>query len=365
MEYLNALYGIPGLGNHKMQLLFDHFGSGKAIWEASLDQLRLAGIPESLATTIIEARPHLNPAEALKSITSEGIALITQNDLHYPPLLKEIHNPPFLLYARGNCDCLKLPLLAIVGSRKLTSYGKQVAYSLAKDLARAGICVVSGLAFGIDATAHRGALDAQGKTIAILGNSVDTASIYPQSHHNLAAEIIASGGMVMSEFPIPTRASTGTFPARNRIMAGMSLGTIVIEAAEKSGSLITANFAVEYNRDVFAVPGSIFSQQSAGCNQLIKRGAKLVTCAQDILEEIGIVIENYIQKENSTSSHLQLSPEENLILSVLSPEPAHIDIIIKATKLETSTISSALAILEIKGAVKDIGGQNYIRIRND
>ncbi|EKE19458.1 MAG: hypothetical protein ACD_9C00009G0001 [uncultured bacterium] len=249
---------------------------------------------------------------------------------------------------KGDPDCLNFPLIAIVGSRKLTTYGNQAARSFARDLANNGICVVSGLAFGIDAVAHQGALDAKGKTIAVLGNSLDEESIAPRSNFQLSENIINNGGLLISEFPIKTAASQGTFPARNRIMAGLSQGTLVVEAALKSGSLITANLALDYNRDVFAVPGSIFSPQSEGTHLLIKAGAKLTTSAKDILEELRLETSQQPSKKPTIS----MTNEEKNVFSVLSHESLHIDRISKLTKLDTSTISSILAILEIKGAIK-------------
>lgn len=359
MKYLNALFIIEGVGNQKISLLLNHFSSAEKAWGASFKELTAAGISENLAKTIVEKRNSIDPDEQWKILEKEKISIITINDESYPQLLAQIPTPPYLLYVKGNVDCLKLPMISIVGSRKFTYYGKQAGSNLAKELSRAGICVVSGLALGIDAIAHQGALDANSPTIAVLGNSLDSASISPRSNFFLAEKIVADGGLLVSEFPVPTAPTVGTFPARNRIIAGLSAGTLVIEAAEKSGSLITANFALEFNREIFAVPGSIFSTQSEGTNNLIRKGAKIAASVNDILEELrfqpGI---NTEQKEQE----IELNEEEKLIIHVLSPEPTHIDIIRKQTKLDTSTISGILTILEIKGAIKNIGGQNYIRI---
>jgi DNA processing protein len=290
---------------------------------------------------------------------TENISAFSIKDDQYPALLKQIPDCPYIIYMKGNLDCLKLPLVAVVGSRKLTEYGKQAAQILSRDLANSGICVVSGLAFGIDACAHQGALEAKGKTIAVLGNSLDAESIAPRNNFQLAEEILENDGLLISEFPIKTTAAIWTFPSRNRIMAGMSLGTLVVEAAEKSGSLITANLALDYNREVFAVPGSIFSPQSIGTHQLIKSGAKLVACNADILQELKIEQNPQINLEKID---LELSPEEKIVYAILSYESLHVDTITKITKLETATISSTLSLLEIKGLTKNIGGQNYIKL---
>lgn len=359
MKHLNALNTIQGLGCKKMHQLMTFFGSAENIWNASLPELKLSGISDAAAQKIANERSGIDPEIEWQKLQRENILAISIEDPRYPTLLKEIPDNPYLIYMKGNLECLSIPLVAIVGSRKLTTYGSQVARSFARDLAGSGVCIVSGLAFGIDATAHRGALDAKGKTIAVLGNSLDDESIAPRTNFQLAQEIIASDGLLISEFPIKTNADVWTFPARNRIMAGMCQGTLVIEAALKSGSLITANLAVDYNRDVFAVPGSIFSSQSEGTNKIIKAGAKLVTSAKDILEELRI------EKNEETSQEelgISFTTKENKVCKILSHESLHIDTIAKLTKLDTSTISSVLAILEIKGVIKNVGGQNYIKI---
>jgi DNA processing protein len=358
MKHLNALNTIYGLGCKKMKILMEFFGSAEEIWKAPLSQLIDSGIGEKIAKTINEARPGIDPEIEWAKLEKENVIAVSIEDDRYPKLLREIPDNPYLIYMKGNLDCLDLPLVAIVGSRKLTTYGSQVARSFARDLANSGVCVVSGLAFGIDAMAHRGALDAKGKTIAVLGNSLDEESISPRTNFQLSEEILRCGGLLISEFPIQTHADSGTFPARNRIMAGMSQGVLVVEAAIKSGTIITVNLALDYNRDVFAVPGSIFSPQSEGTHKIIKAGAKLVTCAKDIMEELRI--ENF-QELSIKKIEFDLTEDEKNLCSILSHESLHIDFIAKMTRLDTSTVSSMLAILEIKGAIKNVGGQNYIK----
>lgn len=361
--YLNALNKIEGLGCKKLKLLMNFFSSSKEVWNASYDLLVQSGIGESVADKIISQRPGINPDEEWAKLEKENVMAFIIKDDEYPALLKQIPDSPYIIYMKGNLDCLNMPLIAIVGSRKITNYGNRVARGFAKELAKSGVCIVSGLAFGVDAAAHNGALDAKGKTIAVLGNSLDETSIYPRTNFNLYKEILKSGGLLISEFPIKTSPSNWTFPARNRIMAGMSLGTLIVEAAEKSGSLITANLALDYNRDVYAVPGEIFSPQSEGTNSLIKNSrAKLVSSAADILNELKIEAVTKYAPEKGEEIILELPEDEKKIYSVLSHEATHVDRIIKLTKLETSAISSALSMLEIKGLVKNVGGQNYIKL---
>ncbi len=335
------------------------FDSAEDVWKADFSILLKSGIGEKFAQRIIEQRGTINPDEEWIKLEKENVTMLSLKDENYPSLLGQIPDCPYALYTKGNLDCLKMPLVAIVGSRKLTDYGRRAAFGFAKDLAKNGVCVVSGLAFGIDACSHRGALDARGKTIAVLGNSLDAASIAPRTNFELSEEIVENDGLLISEFSIETSAGIWTFPARNRIMAGMSLGTLVIEAARESGSLITANLALDYNREVFAVPGSIFSPQSEGANMLIKSGAKLVSSCKDVLEELKLDQIAQNQEEKFTG---ELSQEEKNVLDALSHEEMHVDIIIKLTKLETSAVSSTLSLLEIKGLIKNIGGQNYIKL---
>lgn len=361
MKYLNALNKIQGVGAQKTRLLLGFFEKPENIWQATESDLIKSGIPEKLAKKITSERIKINPEEEWEKLEKEKIKIISFTDAVYPKLLKEIPNPPYIIYVKGanpSFDWNNSPMLAIVGSRKFTQYGKQVAENIARDLARAGITVVSGMAIGIDAFAHRGALDAGGKTIAVLGSGLEDNLIGPKANYNLSREIIENGALI-SDYPLDTPASEGTFPARNRLMAGMTLGTLVIEAARDSGSLITAGLALEFNREVFAVPGPIFSPQSEGTNNLIKSGAKLAASAKDILEELKI-------EERKTAEAVKkiipASKEEEKILKILSHEPIHIDNIIRQAKLETNMASSALSIMEMKGMVKNIGGQNYIKM---
>ncbi len=307
-----------------------------------------------------------NAADILAPYQQNGITLIAYDDPTYPPLLREAPDAPLLLFVRGEHTLLTdSTFVTIVGAREYTAYGKRAAYSLAYDLASAGITIVSGLARGIDAIAHNGALDAGGTTIGVLGGSVDDAHITPRQNHDLAHAVCAHGA-IMSEYPLFTEPSKYTFPARNRIMAAMARITLVIEAADKSGTLITAHNALEYNRDVCAVPGSIFSPVSVGTNRLIQSGAKIVTCVQDILEELpqrSSVITKSAQNDTADNVMPDYTDNEKRILTCIATEALHVDKIAAMSKLKTTRVLSALSLLEIKGAVRNVGGHCYVRSR--
>jgi DNA processing protein len=359
MKYLNALNSIDGVGGKTLARLMSYFKNGENIWQASKFELEKSGISEKLAEKIISERKNIDPEKKWEIIEKENITIVPITSPQYPDLLKEIASPPYLLFAKGNIDLLQEKCISIVGSRSFTAYGKMATEKFSQEIASVGICIVSGLAFGIDALAHQGALTAGGKTIAVLGNSLDEKCISPKANLTLAREILNKNGLLVSEFSPEMPASKLTFPMRNRIIAGLSMATLVIEAAEKSGSLITANYALESNRDVYATPGSIFSPQSEGTNNLIKKGAKLVSNLSDILEET--ILEKKATPAVITSQN-SLKGEEKEVFSLLSHEPAHIDRIIKLTKLETPLVISTLTMLEIKGVIKNIGGQNYIKL---
>jgi len=282
----------------------------------------------------------------------QQIKTISIKDKNYPKLLKDIKDPPEVFYLRGeilaeeNC-------FAVVGTRRCSAYGKEIALEIAGDLAETGLTIVSGLAPGIDSLAHQATLERGERTIAVLGTGIDEKSIYPQENLKLAEKIVESGGCLISEYPPGTHGSEFTFPKRNRIISGLSLGVLIIEAKQKSGALITANWAKKQGRKVFAVPGPIHSSNSKGCHYLIKQGAKLVENANDILKELNLPI-----KEGGKEIAGE-TPEENLILGVLKEEALDADKIIEKTKLSVAKVASALAILEIKGKVRNLGGNIY------
>lgn len=284
----------------------------------------------------------------------DGIKTISIKDKEYPESLEKIKNPPKVLYYRGSLPRAEARGFAIVGTRRYSPYGKQVALSVAGDLAESGITIVSGLAPGIDTFCHEAALERKGKTIAVLGTGIDEESIYPKSNLRLAKKIIETGGCLISEYPPGTRGTKFTFPKRNRIISGLSIGVLVIEAKEMSGALITANYAFSQGREVFAIPGLIHSLNSRGCHALIKKGAKLVDNVNDILEKLSLpYLTSDIKQKNGETK------EEDLILEALSGESLYIDKIIEQTSLPASAISSTLAILEIKKRVRNLGGGIY------
>jgi len=286
-------------------------------------------------------------------MSTEKIRILNLKDKNYPKLLKKIKNPPKILYYLGEIKSEE-NCFAIVGTRRYSFYGKQTALEIAGDLADAGLTIVSGLAPGIDTFVHKAVVERRKRTIAVLGTGLDRKSIYPKSNLKLAKKILETGGCLISEYPPETRGTKFTFPQRNRIISGLSLGVLVIEAKLKSGALITANWAKIQNRKVFAIPGSIHSSNSKGCHFLIKEGAKLVENANDILKELGL--------KPNLSSEKELKGEnieEDLILKILKEKSLHIDQIIKEIKLSPKIVASTLAILEIKGKVRNLGGNIY------
>ena len=280
---------------------------------------------------------------------------ITIQNKEYPEALKEIHDPPKELYINGEITPKDKTAIAIVGTRKYSQYGKQVALDISGELAKLGITIVSGLAKGIDTFAHQAALENKGRTIAVLGTGIDKDSFFPSCNYRLG-EKISQYGAVISEYPPGTRGTQFTFPQRNRIVSGLSLGVVVIEAPEKSGALITAALALEQNREVFAVPGPIYEENSKGTNQLIKLGAKPVTCVEDILEELNLL---HLLKTERKKIEPE-TKEEEIIFSVLSLKPTHIDEIIKRSGLPTPIVNSTLMMLELKKAVRNLGKGNYV-----
>lgn len=357
MSYHAALAHFPKITYARYHKLAAYFYDLKNLWEAEMTDLTRAGLEENIAHEFLEWREK-NPVEKLlENLKKEKIKIISLNDDDYPALLKEISDPPLVLFVRGDLPPRNQPAIAVVGTRKFTAYGKQVCQDLAEQLARRGVVIVSGLALGIDGIAHASALDGGGATVAVLGSGINDNNIYPASHFELARRIIAGGGALVSEYPPGFYPTQYSFPARNRIIAGLSLGVLVIEAAEQSGALITAKCALDYNREVFAVPHSIYSPTGVGPNNLIKLGAKAVTAYSDITDALNLVtLEEVSPKKIATSS----SPAEEKILQILTKEPVHIDAIIKQTGFDSPTANSALTILEMKRKIKNLGGMMYI-----
>lgn len=358
IKFLNALNTIPGVGPATIRTLKSHFGTLESAWYAEETALASSGITSLAMQAISWKRPSIHPDREMETLIKSGITLITEKDPYYPPLLSEISQPPVLLYCRGEIKIMSArPILAVVGTRRPTHYGLEVTEKLVTELVDAGFIIVSGLASGIDSRAHEATMDAKGKTVAVLGSGVNHDSIFPPENRGLARRLAESGGVVISEYALGTPAMKEHFPARNRIISGLSQGVLVIEAREKSGALITARFALEQNRDVFAIPGSVFTPTTAGPHALIKEGAKLVTSSKDILEELGIEY----TKEESDMADNTLGKEEQLLWNILE-EPLTVDTIKAATNLDTQVIISSLSMLELKGRIKNLGGDTYQKI---
>lgn len=332
------------------------FGNLDNAWQANTEDLRQMGWDEKLALEFIEWKNNVDEEKIAKILAHEKIYCLTREDDGYPKLLKEIYDPPFCIFAHGEMENINFPL-AVVGTRKYTTYGKQMAEELVAGLALQGIEIVSGLALGIDGIAHEAALQNNGRTIAVLGSGINKSHIYPAAHKQLAERIIENGGAVISEYPPGTIPSRFTFPRRNRIIAGMSMGTLLIEAPEDSGALITCQSALDSSREVFAIPHNLTSPTAAGPNNLIKNGAHLITLAQDILEILNL---QDIKKFIANQEIIPESPNEAKILEFVSREPLHIDELIKKTKLDSPTINATLTLMEMKGKVKNLGGMQYV-----
>ena len=353
IKYWVGFNAIPGIGRVKFNQLENHFDSLEDAWKAGPGELRHAGLDRSAIRAINNRRPRISLEAEMERLERFGIKVITYHDTDYPARLKEIYDYPPLLYIRGSILAEDEWCLAVVGTRRPTVYGRQVTEEIVTELARSKITIVSGLAKGIDSVAHQSALEAGGRSIAIMGGGLD--SIYPAENTNLARSITKNGAL-LSEYHPGIKPRPENFPRRNRIMSGLSLGVLVVEAGKTSGALITAHLALEQNREVFAIPGSILSPASRGTNQLIKEGAKLVYDFTDILEELNLtaVAEQLEMKEIIPSSDT-----EALLLKKLGAEPIHIDEVCRASGLPASVVSSTLAMMELKGMVKQIGAMNY------
>jgi DNA processing protein len=350
-----ALTRVTGIGPRRFQLLVGAFGSGRAVWEASERQLADAGLDRRSVDAVVKARRRVDPSIEVPNLRRAGARAITRMDEDYPTLLAEIYDPPPVLYVKGELDPPDAPSVAIVGTRGATSYGRMVAEELAAGLARAGVTVVSGLALGVDGAAHRGALQAGGRTIAVLANGLDRT--YPSQHARLSQSIVEQGALV-TEFPLGAKPDAVNFPRRNRLISGLTSGTLVVEAGDRSGALITAAFATEQGRDVLAVPGSIFSPMSKGPNTLIRDGATPVTCVDDVLAELQ---PTRTVRQLTIESILPSDDTERALMRVLGTEPLHIDEIARVASIPMSAVSAALAMMELNGLVKQTGGMHYVR----
>ncbi len=352
--YLLALHSIDGLGPIRLKAVLDYFKDPKLAWEASREELLKIGIYQKTIDLLFDTRKKLDPQKYLEYIQSSGIKWITVFDENYPKLLSQIYDPPIVLYYKGILNCLEKKCIAVVGTRKMTGYGKAVCEQFVKALVNFNLTIVSGLARGIDAASHKTTVLEGGQTVAVLGGGLN--EIYPPENKGLAQDIINGHGAILSEFPPDYPSMPGNFPARNRIISGLSLATLVVEAAQDSGSLITARLALEQGRDVFAIPGPITSSLSKGPINLIKDGAIVVTEPGEILDELGIF--NRSDRSNPTDMS-NLSEDEKKVLEVLQNESLHIDEIGRKLNFESAKISAMLLKMEISGLVQNLGSGTY------
>lgn len=343
---------------NRYQILIKNFSSLENAFYQPLAKLIQAGWNQELALSFIKGRKEININNIIKKIKEENIKVVTIEDEEYPFLLSNIYNPPPILYYRGNLEIDWEKSLSVVGSRKFSFYGEKILTDFIPTLVGYDFNIISGLALGIDSLAHQKTIENQGITVAVLGSGLDYFSIYPRSNRGLLQNIISNNGLVLSEFPLGTKPLSFNFPIRNRIIAGLSRATLVVEASQKSGSLITANYALEEGREVFTFPGDIYNTNLVGNNILIKNGATTVLSPQDILDFFKIESDNLVDnKKYQGQNNIEID-----ILNIISDKERHIDDILESLPHDISQISSTLVILEMKGAIKDAGGKNYIKL---
>ncbi len=360
LRYRVALHRVHRLGSMRFGMLDRFFPDMEHAWRAGSSDLAAAGLDARTTTEVLRAQEEIDPDAEMERLEQAGVTALAASDSRYPGRLGEIDDAPPLLYVRGAWRPEDEWSVAVVGTRRATAYGRQATAELSRGLAAAGITVVSGLARGVDTIAHRTTLDTGGRTAAALANGLDT--IYPPENRRLADEI-AERGALMTDYPLGTKPRADFFPRRNRILSGVSLGTLVIEGDFKSGAMITARFATEQNRELFAVPGSIFSPQSRGPLGLIKDGATPVSSADDILEALNLT-QIGAQMDFGRAAPPD-SDDERALMSVLTREPQHVDIVARRSGLAPSIASGTLALLELKGLVRDLGGMQFVRVREE
>lgn len=372
LEWL-ALTLTPGMGATRSRRLVEHFGGIEALFLASLTELEATGIPTVSAQSLGTGKSLELAHDEIAKAAGANVQILTLDDPAFPSQLRQIYDPPLLLYVRGNTSVLSQPGIAVVGTRHPTPYGTGMAERLSFDLAARGLVIFSGMARGVDTCAHRGAVNAKGKTVAVFGTGVDVP--YPKENTRLSEQIVASGGALISEFPLGTFAAPQNFPIRNRIISGISIGVLVVEAAEYSGTRITARCALEQNREVFAVPGNATTKNAWGPNTLIKQGAKLAATWDDIWEELPSDVRLALTPETAPESRegataslfgetAELAPHERKILALLKPDQAlHIDEIVERLEpeLSSSEIFAALFELELAGRARQLPGKNFVK----
>jgi DNA processing protein len=358
IKYWVGFNNIPGIGRVRLGQIESHFGSLELAWKAPLGDLKKAGLDSPALRSIDQWRDKIDPDAEMEKLERLKIKVFTCNAKEYPKRLKEIYDYPPVIYIKGSLLPEDEWCLAVVGTRRATVYGKQVTEEIVTDLARSKITIVSGLAKGIDTIAHRSALEADGRSLAVFASGLDI--IYPAENEKLARDIMEHGA-VISEYPPGMKPRAENFPRRNRILSGLSMGVLVTEADEDSGAMITARDALEQNREVFAIPGSILSPASRGTNHLIQMGeAKLVRTHTDILEELNLTT---VARQIEMREILPETETESLLISQLGAEPSHIDEVCRKSGLPAATVSSTLAMMELKGLVKQVGTMNYVLAR--
>jgi len=350
---------IKGIGAVRLQALIQHFGDLEVAWKASPVDLAEAGLGRKVIERVIQARAEVDLGKLWDKIESQGIKILTWQDESYPGRLKEIDQPPPVLYIRGEYLQDDLFAVAIVGTRRVTAYGRQITEEISSFLAANGITVISGLARGVDAIAHQNTLKAGGRTIGVLGSGVD--KIYPPEHRGLAEQMMERGA-VISDYALGTPPDASNFPPRNRIISGLSLAVVVIEAGETSGALITAEFAAEQGREVFAVPGSILAPQSKGTNKLIQRGALPLLTMNDLMQALDLT---RVGEHQAARRAIPADETEARLMNVLGSEPLHVDEIRNQADLPIEKVSATLALMELKGMVRQVGGMNYVAMREE
>lgn len=350
---------IKGIGAVRMQALIQHFGDLELAWRAAPVELAAAGLGLKVIERVIQARGKVDLEKVWAKIESQGIKILTWQDGAYPQRLKEIDQPPPVLYIKGDYLPEDMYAVSIVGTRRVTPYGRQITEELASFLSANGMTVISGLARGVDAIAHQTALKAGGRTLGVLGSGVD--KIYPPEHRQLAEQMMEHGAII-SDYAPGTPPDASNFPPRNRIISGLSLAVVVIEAGETSGALITAEFAAEQGREVFAVPGSILAPQSKGTNKLIQRGALPLLNVKDLMQALDLT---RMGEQKAARKIIPADETEARLMSILGGEPLHVDEIRNQTELPIAKVSATLALMELKGMVRQVGGMNYVAVREE
>ncbi len=349
---------VRGIGPMRLKALLNFFDEDiEVAWKAPEQDLRAAGLDSRSTQNLMKTRTTIDLDETLRKIDKVGARVLTIKNPDYPVLLQQLEDAPPVLFVKGTLEPADEWAVAVVGTRKVTVYGRQVAHQIASDLAHRGVTIVSGMARGVDGIAHRAALKAGGRTIAVFGCGIDY--IYPREHRNLAAEIMEHGALI-SDYPLGMPPEAANFPPRNRIISGLSQGVVIVEAGARSGALITANFAADQGREVFAIPGSILSRASTGCNRLIRDGAHVALEARDILETLHM---DRLEEKQAVRQIIPDNPIEAQILEHLSAEPRHMDELVRTLDLSTETVSSTLVMMELKGMVRQVGTLQYVLAR--